>query len=101
MRVSPDYPPSVAPDVGKSSLDVNMPGLHALSRIRPTGITFSLTKKSENFIQAFSIRYKISAFFFAQTYPTGPNPADNPRASLDGNADHDRMSAGRTVLVGA
>jgi hypothetical protein len=76
-------------------------GLASVTTYSAGGDNFLTNKKSENFIQAFSIRYRISAFFFAQTYPTGPIPADNPRASLDGNADHDRMSAGRTVLVGA
>jgi hypothetical protein len=58
------------------------------------GIDFCPARKSENFFRAFSTPYTISAFFFAQTHPHPPNPADNPRASLDGNADHDRMSVG-------
>jgi hypothetical protein len=58
------------------------------------GMDFRSARTSENFFRAFSITCTISAFFFEQTYPTGPNRADNPRACLDGNADHDRMSVG-------
>jgi hypothetical protein len=60
----------------------------------PAGTYFPTIRKFETFIQAFSIPYAISAFFFAQTYPHHSNLPDNARASLDGNADHDRMSVG-------
>jgi hypothetical protein len=69
-------------------------GRRALPYLPTAGITFLQAKVFECFILAFSIPYTISAFFFTQTYPAGPNLTDNPRACLDGNADHDRMSVG-------
>jgi hypothetical protein len=58
------------------------------------GMDFRSARTNENFFRAFSITYTISAFFFEQSHPHPPNRADNARASLDGNTDHDRMSVG-------
>jgi hypothetical protein len=58
------------------------------------GIDFRFAWTPEIFFRAFSIPYAISAFFFTQSHPHLPNRADNARACLDGNADHDRMSVG-------
>jgi hypothetical protein len=67
---------------------------HIARTIHPAGMVFPPTKNSRTFFRAFSMAYTISAFFFAQTYPTPPDRTDNPHACLNGNADHDRMSAG-------
>jgi hypothetical protein len=58
------------------------------------GMEFRSAEKRENIFRAFSTPYTIFAFFFAVSFPHPPNRADNPRACLDGNADHDRMSVG-------
>jgi hypothetical protein len=64
------------------------------SRHLPGRTTFLPTGISETFIRAFSTPYAVPAFFFAQTCPQPPNLTDTPSCRLDGNADHDRMSAG-------
>jgi hypothetical protein len=58
------------------------------------GMDFRLAQARETFLQVVSTPYTISAFFFEQSHPHPSNRADNARACLDGNADHDRMSVG-------